>query len=90
MIDLIDGKYFFQIDENVVPVFYINKATWTQEYKRIISLCAYNRKCYLIVEPYPQICNRYYEITCLSLIDFEKNYKLINHLLGLDEKQDNI
>ncbi len=90
MIDLIDGKYFFQIDENVVPVFYINKATWTQEYKRIISLCAYNRKCYLIVEPYPQICNRYYEITCLSLIDFEKNYELINHLLGLDEKQDNV
>ena len=62
MIDLIDGKYFFQIDENAIPVFYINKATWTEEYKRIISLCAYNRKCYLIVEPDPQICNRYYEI----------------------------
>lgn len=90
MIDLIDGKYFFQIDENAIPVFYINKATQTEEYKRIISLCAYNGKCYLIVEPYPQICNRYYEITCLSLIDFEKNYELINHLLGLDEKQDNI
>ena len=86
MIDLIDGKYFFQIDENVVPVFYINKATWTEEYKRIINLCAYNRKCYLIVEPYPQICNRYYEITCLNLIDFEKNYELINRLLRLDIK----
>ena len=85
MKDLIDGKYFFQIDENTVP-FYINKETWTEEYKRIISLCVYNRKCYLIVEPDPQICNRYYEITCLSLIDFEKNYELINHLLGLDIK----
>ena len=30
MIDLIDGKYFFQIDENAVPVFYINKANWTE------------------------------------------------------------
>ena len=86
MKDLIDGKYFFQIDENTVQVFYINKETWTEEYKRIISLCVYNRKCYLIVEPDPQICNRYYEITCLSLIDFEKNYELINHLLGLDIK----
>ena len=86
MKDLIDGKYFFQIDENTVPVFYINKETWTEEYKRIISLYVYNRKCYLIVEPDPQICNRYYEITCLSLIDFEKNYELINHLLGLDIK----
>ncbi len=88
MIDLIDAQYFFQTDENAAPVFYINKASWTNEYKRIISLCAYNRKCYLIVEPDPQICNRYCEIICMSLIDFEKNHELINnHLLGLDDKQ---
>ena len=87
MIDLIDAQYFFQTDENAAPVFYINKASWTEEYKRIISLCAYNRKCYLIIEPDPQVCNTYCEIICMSLIDFEKNYKLINHLLGLDDKQ---
>ena len=87
MIDLINAQYFFQTDKNAVPVFYINKATWTEEYKRIISLCAYNRKCYLIVEPDPQICNRYCEIICMSLIDFEKNHEFINHLLGLDDKQ---
>ena len=86
MINLINAQYFFQTDENAVPVFYINKATWTEEYKRIISLCAYNRKCYLIIEPDPQVCNRYCEITCMCLIDFEKNYELINHLLGLDIK----
>ena len=57
--------FFFQIDENAVPVFYINKATWTEEYKRIISLCAYNRKCYLIIEPDTQNKNRYCEITCM-------------------------
>ena len=90
MIDLIDAQYFFQTDENAVPVFYINKATWTNEYKRIISLCAYNRKCYLIVELDSQVCNRYCEITCMCLKDFEKNYELIDYLLGLDEKQDNI
>ena len=86
MINLINAQYFFQIDENAVPVFYINKATWTEEYKRIISLCASNRKCYLIIEPDPQICNRYYEITCMCLIDLEKNYELIDRLLGLDIK----
>lgn len=86
MIDLINAQYFFQTDENAVPVFYINKATWTEECKRIISLCAYNRKCYLIIEPDPQVCNRYCEITCMCLIDLEKNYELIDRLLGLDIK----
>ena len=62
MINLINAQYFFQTDKNAVPVFYINKATWTEEYKRIISLCAHNRKCYLIIEPDPQICNRYGKI----------------------------
>lgn len=76
MINLINAQYFFQTDENAVPVFYINKATWTEEYKRIISLCAYNRKCYLIIEPDPQICNRYYEITCMCLIDLEKKLRI--------------
>ena len=76
MIDLINAQYFFQTDKNAIPVFYINKATWTEEYKRIISLCAYNRKCYLIIEPDPQICNRYYEITCMCLIDFEKKLRI--------------
>ena len=76
MINLINAQYFFQTDKNAVPVFYINKATWTEEYKRIISLCAYNIKCYLIIEPDPQICNRYYEITCMCLIDFEKKLRI--------------
>jgi len=90
MIDLINAQYFFQTDENAVPVFYINKATWTEEYKRIISSCAYNRKCYLFVEPDLQICNRYCEIVCMCLADFTEQENLISHLLGLDEIQDSI
>ena len=83
MIDLINAQYFFQTDKNAVPVFYINKATWTEEYKRIISLCAYNRKCYLIIEPDPQVCNRYCEIICMCLIDFEKKLRINKSFIGI-------
>lgn len=62
--------------KTLLQYFNINKASLTDEYKRIISLCAYNRKCYLIVEPDPQICNRYCEIICMSLIDFEKKSRI--------------
>lgn len=84
---MIDAQYFFQTDANAVPVFYINKSNWTKEYKRIISLCAYDRQCYLIIEPDPKVVNRYCEITCMCLADFCNQENFINHLLGLDKKQ---
>lgn len=87
---MIEGLYNFQIDKNTIPVFYVNKNTWTDEYKNIIHLCLSERRCYVIVEPDPNICNRYVEYSLICRVDFYECYEQIDHLLGLKIKNHNI
>lgn len=68
--------YSFQIDSNTVPVFYINKQCWNDNYKRIIHYCLENRMCFLLVEPGDQT-KRCLEITCECIADFVNFYDLI-------------
>lgn len=79
--------YNFQADENAVPIFYVNKATWTELYKSIILQCLYYRMCYILVEPDIDVLNRMVEITCMCRADFIDNYDVIEKTLGIKQIQ---
>lgn len=76
--------YNFQGDSNAVPVFYINKNTWTEGYKRVIHQCLLDRMCYILVEPDPNVSIRMVEFTCMCRADFEKNYENIEKILDIN------
>lgn len=84
---MIEGQYNFQIDKNIIPVFYINKNAWTDEYKKIIHHCLGERRCYVLVESDPKVCNRYAEYSFICREDFYKCYEQIDYLLGLKNKE---
>ena len=75
--------YAFQADENAVPVFYVNKETWDENYKWIICNCLQQRRCYLLVEPSLEVTNRYVEFTLETVADFNKNRKAIEKVMGI-------
>lgn len=66
---------FFQANKNTVPIFYVNKATWTDHYKSVIRQCLNDRMCYILVEPDPDVAIRMVEITCMCVADFMDKYQ---------------
>ena len=77
--------YNFQADKNGVPIFYVNKATWTDHYKSVIRQCLNDRMCYILVEPDPDVAIRMVEITCMCVADFMDNYDVIEKVLGIKQ-----
>jgi len=80
---MVFANYRFQIDENVVPIFYITKNSWNDNYKRIIRECTYNRMAYLLCEPSDN-SKPYMEITCMCLADFENFIGGIEKYIGIE------
>lgn len=80
---MIGASYNFQIDKNAVPVFYINKGSWNDNYKRIIRECTYYRMAYLLCEPDDK-SKPYMEITCMCLKDFEDFISGIEKYIGIE------
>ena len=79
--------YNFQADKNAIPIFYVNKATWTEYYKSIIHQCLNDRMCYILVESDIDVLNRMVEITCMCRADFTDNYDVIEKALGIKQIQ---
>lgn len=72
--------YLFQTEENAIPVFWINKETWNEEYRHIIySALDQKRTCLLI----PTKKYGIVEIACLQKSDFPEQIKNIDKLLTL-------
>jgi len=73
--------YNFQIDENAVPVFYINKNCWNDEYKQLIRECLYYKMAYLLCEPEDKSLP-HMEVTCTCLKIFEDFLEMIEKCIG--------
>ena len=71
--------YAFQTDKDAVPIFFINKDTWTDEYKYIINSCLDIGHAYLLVHT-KQF--GIVEIVCLCRADFNEQIKKIDNLIN--------
>lgn len=63
--------YLFQVDKNAVPVFYINKNCWNDDYKQLIRQFIREYNCaYLLCAPVDK-SKSHMEVMCMCLYDFE-------------------